>query len=121
MKRILYLSRGGFVNGSQRQLYYIVTNLNRDIYEPLVVCRRDGQLVSQLRDYGVAAEVLGLHPWRKFPAGLFRYVDAKRLVAFARRYKVAIVHSSDLWLNSYLIRVAERLKVWRFSGLKNIM
>ena len=111
MKRILYLSRGGFVNGSQRQLYYVVTSLNRDIYEPVVVCRRDGQFVSQLRDCEVAAEVLGLHPWRKFPAGLSRYVDAKRLVAFARRHKVALVHSSDLWLNGYLIWVARRLKV----------
>jgi glycosyltransferase involved in cell wall biosynthesis len=110
-KRILCLSRGGLVNGSQRQLYYVVSNLNRDIYEPIVVCRKDGQFVSQLRDYGIAAYVLPLHPWRKFPAGLYRYFDAERLARFATQHKVALVHSSDLWLSGYLNWVAEKLKI----------
>ncbi len=38
LKRILYLSRGGFIGGSQRQLYYVITNLDREVYEPIVVC-----------------------------------------------------------------------------------
>lgn len=110
MRRILYLSRGGHVGGSQRQLYYVVTNLD-DGYEPVVVCREGGPFVEQLRASGIKASVYPLHPWRKFPAGLYRYIDAERLVRFARQHKVSLVHSSDLWLNGYLLWVADRLKV----------
>jgi len=110
MRRILYLSRGGHIGGSQRQLYYVVTNLD-DGYEPVVVCRKDGPFVEQLRASGIKASVFPLHPWRKFPAGLYRYIDAERLVRFARQHNVGLVHSSDLWLNGYLLWVAGRLKV----------
>lgn len=110
MKRILYLSRGGAVGGSQRQLYYVVTNLNHG-YKPIVACYRDGLLFSRLRDCDIATRVFPLHPWRKFPAGFYRYLDAERLVKFARQYKVALVHSSDLWLSGYLNWVARRLKI----------
>lgn len=110
MRRILYLSRGGHIDGSQRQLYYVVTNLDGS-YEAIVVCREEGPFVDQLCASGITATVFPLHPWRKFPAGLYRYIDAERLVRFARHYKVDLVHSSDLWLNGYLLWVAGRLKV----------
>jgi len=110
MLRILYLSRGGSVGGSQRQLGYVVTNLDHN-YEPIVVCRKDGEFVRKLRDCDIATHVLPLSPWRKFPAGMYRYLDAWRLARFARQHEVAIVHSSDLWLNSYSSWVARRLKV----------
>lgn len=110
MKRILYLSRGGLIGGSQRQLYYVVTNLDKG-YEPIVVCREDGPFVTQLRSCGITASVLPLRPWRKFPIGLYRYFDAERLVKFAKYNKVDLVHSSDLWLSGYLFWAASRLKV----------
>lgn len=110
MKRILYLSRGGLIGGSQRQLYYVVTNLDSG-YEPIVVCREDGPFVTQLRSRGITASVLPLRPWRKFPIGLYRYFDAERLVKFAKCNKVDLVHSSDLWLSGYLFWAASRLKV----------
>lgn len=110
MKRILYLSRGGYLNGSQRQLYYVVTNLG-STYEPIVVCREDGPFVSQLQAAGITTSVFPLRPWRKFPKGLYRYLDAERLVKFARQHNVELVHSSDLWLNEYMLWVADKLKV----------
>ena len=110
MRRILYLSRGGAVGGSQRQLHYVVTNLNHS-YEPIVVCRTNGQFFGQLRDCGIKTSVLTLHPWRKFPAVLYRYIDAERLAMYAQEQQVSLVHSSDLWLNGYMIWVARRLKI----------
>lgn len=111
MKRILYLSRGGSVGGSQRQIYYVLRNLDRSAYEPIVVCLKDGQFVTQLRESRVEAHVLPLRPWRKFPACLHRYLDAEHLSVFARRNGVLLVHSSDLWLNGYLLWVSGRLKI----------
>jgi glycosyltransferase involved in cell wall biosynthesis len=37
VKRILYLSRGGFIDGSQRQLSYVVTH-SSSYYKPILVC-----------------------------------------------------------------------------------
>ena len=110
MKRILYLSRGGYSGGSQRQLYYVVGNLDHD-YKPVVVCRSGGPFVSELHASGVSVSVLRLRPWRKFPAALYRYLDAERLVRFARKRNVALVHSSDLWLNKYSLWVAHKLRI----------
>ncbi len=110
MKQILYLSRGGAVGGSQRQLYYVVTNLN-DSYKPIVVCRNDGQFFGRLQDCGIKTNIFTLHPWRKFPAGLYRYLDAERLIKYARAHQVSLVHSSDLWLSGYMIWIARRLKI----------
>lgn len=111
MKRILYLSHGGSIGGSQRQLYYLITNLDRKIYDPIIVCPKDGQFVTKLQDMGLKIYVLPLHPWRKFPSALYRYMDAERLTRFARQHEIALIHNSDLWLNGYLIWVASRLKV----------
>ncbi len=111
MQRILYLSRGGNIGGSQRQLYHVVCNLDRSFYEPVVVCRKEGRSVEQLRQARIPTYMLPLHPWRSFPAGLFRYIDAVRLARFARKHHVSLIHSSDLWLNGYLTWTARRINV----------
>ncbi len=110
MKRILYLSRGGNINGSQRQLYYAITNLAAD-YSPMVVCPQNGQFVEMLRTKNIPAFVCPLRPWRKFPQLFFRYKDAARLTAFAREHKVSLIHSSDLWLGGYMFRAAKKLQI----------
>ncbi len=110
MKRILYLARGGQIGGSQRQLYYVLINLDHS-YKPIVACREDGQFVRYLREVGVDTKVFPLHPWRKLPGALCRYFDAEHLVNFARQHNVALVHSSNLWLSGYMLWVAKRLKV----------
>ena len=111
MRRILYLSRGGSIGGSQRQLLHVVTNLDRSRYEPIVVCRTDGPSVERLLEAHVSAHVLPLRPWRSFPAGLWRYADARRLARFAVEHDVSLIHSSDLWLSKYLTSTARRVGV----------
>lgn len=111
MHRILYLSRGGNIGGSQRQLYHVVCNLDRNLYEPIVVCRKEGRSVEQFRQAQIPTYMLPLHSWRSFPAGSFRYIDAMRLARFARKHRVSLIHSSDLWLNGYLTWTARRIDV----------
>ena len=51
MSRIVYLSRGGNIGGSQRQLLYLVTGL-ANTYEPVVICTavwRHGHAVAVRR------------------------------------------------------------------------
>jgi glycosyltransferase involved in cell wall biosynthesis len=110
MKYIFYLSRGGYIGGSQRQLYYVLTNLDHN-YKPIVACRENGRFVKCLRESGIDTQVFPLHPWRKLPGALCRYFDAEHIVNFVRQHHVALVHSSDLWLSGYMLWVARRLKI----------
>lgn len=110
-KRILYLSRGGSIGGSQRQLLYLIQNLDRRIYEPFVVYLKEGKFASILQQLQVNSLFYPLHSWRKFRSVLHRYFDAKQLVSYAQENQISIVHSSDLWLSSYMLWVARQLKV----------
>jgi glycosyltransferase involved in cell wall biosynthesis len=110
MGRIVYLSRGGNIGGSQRQLLYLMSGLGAS-YEPVVVCTADGDTVTQLRSAGVQTEVLPLKPWRKLPGGILRYGDAERLVGAVRRYDPTLVHSSDMWLGNYVAWLKWRLRI----------
>jgi len=111
MTRVLHLCRGGHIGGSQRQLLYLVTHLDRRRYEPIVVCREDGGFVSQLREAGVAVHLVPLHSWRSVPACIYRYGDARRLVQLARRHGADLLHCSNLSLSGYLRWAARRLRV----------
>jgi len=57
--------------GSERNLYEIVTRLNREYYRPIVVCLRGGRLVSVLRNRGIEVvdlkirKIYGLQSIRK--------------------------------------------------------
>ena len=110
MRRLLYLSRGGAIGGSQRQLHYILSRLSNG-YKPIVVCHKEGAFVTELDAAGVSVAVLPLRPWRKLPSVLSRYRDVENLVRFAAHQNVDLVHCSDLWMNEYSIRVATRLDI----------
>jgi len=110
-KKILYLAHGDSIGGGQRQLLYLIENLDRRLYEPLVVCPTDGRFADALTRLGAKVFVCPLHPWRKFPALLYRYFDAQRLVRYASEHNVSLIHCSNLWLSGYMHYLAARLKV----------
>lgn len=111
MQRILYLSRGGDIGGSQRQLFHVINNLDRSKYDPVVVCKQDGESADQLRNAGIPTYISPMRPWRSFPIALLRYPDAHRLTAFARQKNVDLIHSTDLWLSPYLEFSARRIDI----------
>lgn len=101
MRRVLYLAKGGNIGGAHRQLLYLLANLS-EAYEPTVICTAPGEIVDALNAANIHTEICPLRPWRKFPVGLGRYVDAERLAALVKQYRPALVHASDMWLGNYL-------------------
>jgi glycosyltransferase involved in cell wall biosynthesis len=110
MNRILYLSRGGNIGGSQKQLEYLVEDMQQD-FVPVVACTSKGPFVDSLKAKGIATHVMPLRPWRKLGNMLSRYLDARRMLRFARANQVALIHGSDLWLSGYMLRAARKLGV----------
>ena len=121
-KPILYLSHcGSSIGGGEKQLAYLVANIDRARYHPLVVCPDDGVFVEHLRSANVPTVVLELPPWRKAKSLKTRYSAAKKLVALAKAHNTQLIHTSDSWFNPYLWYVKKRLKIPAVSHVRNLL
>lgn len=111
IRRVLFISRGGFISGSQRQLLYLIENLDRNLYEPVVVCTSGGELVEKLAKLKVDVLIRQLKPWRKPSAVVSRYFDAWHLYRLTQKLDISLVHCRDLWLSGYALWLAKMLNV----------
>lgn len=77
---ILYFSSfGGMKGGGQRSLYYLVSGLNKEIFNPIVVCPEEGDLVEGLKKIGIETIVL---PFRRF-----RHISLPFIIQLLRLFK----------------------------------
>lgn len=119
---ILYLSHcGSSIGGGEQQLAYLVTNIDREYYQPLVVCPDDGVFAEHLRRADVPTVILDLPPWRKVKSLMARYSAAKKLVALAETHDTRLVHTSDSWLNPYLWYLRKPLKIPVISHVRTLL
>ena len=57
MKRILYIHHGGALGGAPISLLFLLRQLDRSCYEPIVLCLADGPVVERFRAAGVETHV----------------------------------------------------------------
>jgi glycosyltransferase involved in cell wall biosynthesis len=119
---ILYLSHcGSSIGGGEKQLAYLVENIDRTRYHPLVVCPDDGVFAEHLRGANIPTVILNLPPWRKAKSLIARYSAARKLVSLAEVHDAHLVHTSDSWFNPYLWSVRKQLKVPVVSHVRNLL
>jgi glycosyltransferase involved in cell wall biosynthesis len=119
---ILYLSHcGSSIGGGEKQLAYLVTNIDRDHYQPLVVCPDDGVFAEHLRRSHIPTVILKLPPWRKTKSLIARYSAAKKLVGLAKARKTQLIHTSDSWFNPYLWHLRKQLKIPVISHVRTLL
>ena len=122
MVPILYLSHcGSSIGGGEKQLAYLVENIDRTRYRPLVICPDNGIFVEHLRRADVPTVVLDLPPWRQAKSLIARYNAATKLVSLAEAHDTHLVHTSDSWFNPYLCSVRKRLKIPVVSHVRNLL
>ena len=121
-KSILYLSHcGSSIGGGEKQLAYLVTNIDRAHYHPFVVCPDDGVFVEYLRDADIPVSILDLPPWRKTRSLITRHRAARKLAALAKSHNTHLVHTSDSWFNPYLWHLKKNLKIPIVSHVRNLL
>ena len=121
-KPILYLSHcGSSIGGGEKQLAYLVSNIDRARYRPLVVCPDDGVFVEYLRCADIPTVVLALPPWRKMKSLIARYRATEKLAALAKTHNTQLVHTSDSWFNPYLCSLKKRLKIPVISHVRTLL
>ena len=122
MVPILYLSHcGSSIGGGEKQLAYLVENIDRTRYRPLVVCPDDGVFAEHLRRANIPTVILNLPPWRKLKSLITRYRAGKKLVDIAKRHDAHLVHTSDSWFNPYLWSIRKQLKIPVVSHVRNLL
>ncbi len=88
---ILYFSSFGTLKGGgQRSLYYLIRDLNKKIFNPIVICPEDGEFISSLKEIGVDTCVIPFKRLRKF--------SIKFILTIYNLYKeknISIVHTDD--------------------------
>ena len=58
MKRILYIHHGGALGGAPLSLLYLLQQLDRDLYEPVVLCLAYGPMVERFQAEGIETHVI---------------------------------------------------------------
>ncbi|MBI5326788.1 MAG: glycosyltransferase [Deltaproteobacteria bacterium] len=101
---ILYFSSfGSMKGGGQRSLFYLVRGLNKNIFNPIVVCPEEGELVNKLKETGIETVVM--------PSRRFRHLSIRFIIKLLRLFKeknIAIVHT-DAPAETFYAGVAARL------------
>lgn len=108
---VAILARGGPIDGSARQLIYLLQRLDRDRFPPLVMLDIDGPLTAAIAATGAQVCVMPMRPWRSLRGLPFRRRDARAIAARAAAHGAAIVHASDTWRTCYAAVAARRLGV----------
>jgi glycosyltransferase involved in cell wall biosynthesis len=108
---VVFLARGGDIDGQQRQVLYLADGLVRDSVPLTAVVSDPGDLHRELLRCGVESRVARMSPWRSIGHIVGRHVDASRLLHVARGRKAQIIHAHDVWRAEYARYVARRLSV----------
>jgi glycosyltransferase involved in cell wall biosynthesis len=88
---ILYFSSfGSMKGGGQRSLFYLVSGLDRSVFNPTVVCPEEGELVEKLNKIGVDTIVMPYKRFRNLSIGFIR-----KLLKLFREKDISLVHTDD--------------------------
>ena len=119
---ILYLSHcGSSIGGGEKQLAYLVTNIDQEDYQPLVVCPDDGVFAEYLRHADIPTVILDLPPWRRTKSLIARYSAARKLLDLAKSHNTQLIHTSDSWFNPYLWYLRKQLEIPVISHVRTLL
>lgn len=142
MHKILYCENNvdGTIGGSYYSLFYLVTNLDRNIFHPIVVFYRDNEFVSHLKTKGIETYVFKRYEPLNFMGGIDKescghhmrrvfarppqkivnitrrlFLSAFQKVWFLKKNMISLVH-----LNNSILYNHDWMLAARISGIKCI-
>ena len=108
--RILYVHGIEAIGGAERDLIALLRTLDRQKWEPHVVCPGTGPFREQIHAIAVPTHALSLPPWRKPLAALQRRSAIGRLEALVSQLAPALIHVNDIWWVPHTVRaIASRV------------
>ena len=102
--RILYVHGIEAIGGAERDLIALLKTLDRQKWEPHVVCPGTGPFRDQLHAIAVPVHALSLPPWRKPLAFFQRRSAIQRFGALVDQLDPAMIHVNDIWWVPHTVR-----------------
>jgi len=105
--RILYVHGIEAIGGAERDLISLVKTLDRQKWEPHVVCPGTGPFRDQLHAIAVPTHAFSFPPWRKARSFFQRRSAVLRLGALVNQLDPAMIHVNDFWWLPHTVRAIE--------------
>jgi glycosyltransferase involved in cell wall biosynthesis len=102
--RILYVHGVEAIGGAERDLMALLQTLDRQQWEPHVVCPGTGPFRERLHAIGASTYALTLPPWRKPLVFFQRRSAVRQLSALVARLDPAMIHVNDIWWVPHTLR-----------------
>lgn len=102
--RVLECIRQGQVGGGESHLLDLSNNLNKDIYEPVVLSFTDGPMIDLLKKKGIPTHII----FTTKPFNIFVWGKVKKLL---RDEKIDIIHAHGTRANSNVFWAARTLRI----------
>lgn len=102
--RILYVHGIEAIGGAERDLIALLKTLDRQQWEPHVVCPGTGPFREQLHAIAVPTHALSLPPWRKLRSFFQRRSAVRSLEVLVHQLDPAMIHVNDIWWVPHTLR-----------------
>lgn len=102
--KVLECIRQGQVGGGESHLIDLVTHLDKDKFEPIVLSFTDGQMITTLKEKGIKTNVI--HTESGFDFRVWRQV-----LDLMKKEKIDIVHAHGTRANSNIFWAADQLHI----------
>jgi glycosyltransferase involved in cell wall biosynthesis len=102
--RVLECIRQGQVGGGESHLLSLSTNLNKDLFEPIVLSFTDGPMIDLLKEKGIQTHII----FTTKPFDIFVWKKVKKLI---QEKQIDIVHAHGTRANSNVFWAARSLHI----------
>ncbi|MEX0830202.1 MAG: glycosyltransferase family 4 protein [Nitrospirales bacterium] len=96
-RRILYIHGVAQIGGAERELLTWCKFIERERFQPYVVCPGHGPLAAELEKLEVPHAFFSLPAWRKLFHVVWRPVAIIQLIRVIRRWRIDVLHVNDYW------------------------
>lgn len=95
--RILYVHGVAQIGGAERELLTWLKFLDRERFQPYMVCPNDGPLPIRLNDLQIPYVSFFLPAWRNWLQVFWRPLAILRLIKVIQRWHIDVLHVNDYW------------------------
>lgn len=97
--KILYILHSPFFNGAEICIYKLIKNINKDIFEPIVVLPENGPMVYELNKLGIKTQILSIERWIRFEndkkiSNSDMFSRSKKIMDIIEEENIDIVHTN---------------------------
>ncbi|MEW6009207.1 MAG: glycosyltransferase family 4 protein [Candidatus Omnitrophota bacterium] len=118
-KNILYISEVASIGGAEISLLELISNLDRQKFNPYFACSEEGFLLEKIKKLGVVTFVVPLHKVRQ--ACFWKFLlSVNKLVNLIKLYDIALVHTNNTranFIGALAARICKIPAAWHVRNL----